>query len=211
MGHKVGSKELQERIHLVSLMLRRKSTQFILNYGERVWGVKRVQMYNYIKDAKVEWQKYFDHLKICAKSYHTSQLRDLKDQAFRKKTTIGTGKDKKVVRTPNLGLVFDIAKEEAKLMGAYPAEEHKVDITTNFADWVKGVKKKKDDKEKSQGKSKTHGETTGRTPDVAEEDSKQPDKVKEEDRVFIENTGKAPDGSKEEGEQMDLSREDFKM
>lgn len=193
MGHKVGSKELQERIHLVSLMLRRKSTQFILNYAKRVWGLERGQAYNYIKDAKAEWQKYFEHLKICGKGYHTSQLRDIKDQAYRKKVVIGTGKDKKIVRTPNLPLVFDIAKEEAKLMGAYPAEEHKVDITTNFADWVKEVKKKKDDKEKSQGKSKTHGETTGKTPDVAKEDSTQSDDIKDESKTQIESTGGTPD------------------
>lgn len=144
MGSKSTNHEIQKRIQVVSLLLRRKSTDFIIKFAKLHWSVEKVQAYNYIKDAKVEWAKYFAHVKKCGMDYHVTQLRDIKDQAYRKKTTIGTGKEKKIVKTPDLGLVFDIAKEEAKLMGAYPVERHEVNLTTNFAQWVKEVKERRD-------------------------------------------------------------------
>ena len=144
MGHKASPKDVQERVHLVSLMLRRKSTSYILNYAARVWGLGRGQAYGYIRAAKADWQIYFNNLKANGKAYHVTQLRDLKDQAFSIKRIVGKGKDKRVIRTPNLPLVLEIAKEEAKLMGAYPVERHEINLTNNFAQWVKEVKKKKE-------------------------------------------------------------------
>lgn len=138
------SKEVQERVHLVSLMLRRKSVSHIIKYAARKWGIGQGQAHGYIREAKAEWQVYFNNLKANGKAYHVTQLRDLKDKAFSIKRVIGTGDNEKVVRTPNLPLVLDIVKEEAKLMGVYPAEVHKVDFTTSFAQWVKEVKEKKE-------------------------------------------------------------------
>lgn len=138
------TKEVQERVHLVSLMLRRKSVSHIIKYAARKWGIGQGQARGYIREAKAEWQVYFNNLKANGKAYHVTQLRDLKDQAFRIKRVVGTGDNEKVIRTPNLPLVLDIVKEEAKLMGVYPAEKHDVNITKSFAQWVKEVKEKKE-------------------------------------------------------------------
>ena len=81
--------------------------------------------------------------------YYVAQLRDIKDQAYRsERVVIGKDNDKKIVKTPNLGLVFDITKEEAKLMGAYPPEVHDVNLITDFAKWVKKAKETKNKKGK---------------------------------------------------------------
>ena len=126
-GHnKVDRTEYQKRIYQVSLMLRRKSRPFILGYIRENWHLETAQADNYIRAARREWQKYFEKLKGDGIAYHVAQMRDLKDQAYSKKVVIGRGNDKKVITIANLGLVFEITKEEAKLMGIYPAEEHKL-------------------------------------------------------------------------------------
>lgn len=112
--------EKQKRIHQVSLMLRRKPISFIIEYIRKEWGLQKAQAYNYIKDARAEWQKYFSQVKKCGKSYYVTQLRDLKDQAYSRKVIVGRGENKDTVTIADLGLVFEITKEEAKLMGIYP-------------------------------------------------------------------------------------------
>ena len=119
--NKVDSKTKQERVHEISLMLRRKPIPYILEYINKTWGLGKSEGYNYIKDAKVEWEKYFSQVKKCGMSYYVSQLRDLKDQAFGRATIVGRGDSKMVVEVPDLNLVFEITKEEAKLMGVYPS------------------------------------------------------------------------------------------
>jgi len=101
--------EMEKRVYQVSLLLRRKPTSFIIEYMIKTWGIERAQAYRYIKLARKEWQKYFEKLKGDGIAYHVTQNRDLKDKAM-------TDGDYK--------LAFDIAKEEAKLMGVYPAEKH---------------------------------------------------------------------------------------
>lgn len=118
--------EYQKRIYQVSLMLRRKSTSYIVDYIEREWKVKRTQAYKYIKLARDEWQKYFTNLKHAGIAYHITQIRDLKDQAYSRKVVVGTVDNKQVIQVPDLGLVLDITKEEAKLMGIYPAAKFEV-------------------------------------------------------------------------------------
>jgi len=101
--------EMEKRVYQVSLLLRRKPTSFIIEYMIKTWGIERAQAYRYIKLARAEWKKYFEKLKGDGIAYHVTQNRDLKDKAM-------TDGDYK--------LAFDIAKEEAKLMGVYPAEKH---------------------------------------------------------------------------------------
>ena len=101
--------EMEKRVYQVSLLLRRKPTSFIIEYMIQNWKIERAQAYRYIKLARKEWQKYFEKLKGDGIAYHVTQNRDLKDKAM-------TDGDYK--------LAFDIAKEEAKLMGVYPAEKH---------------------------------------------------------------------------------------
>ena len=105
--------EKEKRIYQISLLLRRKPTKYIIQFITQKWGLEKRQAYNYIKLARKEWQKYFTNLKHAGISYHIAQMRDLKD-------TAGSKKDYR--------LVFDIAKEEAKLMGIYPSEKHDVKV-----------------------------------------------------------------------------------
>ena len=135
--------EHQKRIYQVSLLLRRKPMPFIIEFMRKEWGIEKAQAYRYIKSARKEWQKYFEKLKGDGMSYHVAQLRDLKDQAYSKKVVIGKGKkvvnketgkleiiydNQQVITIADLGLIFEITKEEAKLMGIYPAEKHKLDL-----------------------------------------------------------------------------------
>jgi len=116
---------------------------FIIEFMRKEWGIETAQAYRYIRSARKEWQKYFAHLKGSGMSYHVAQLRDLKDQAYSKKIVIGKGEkrvnektgkleiiydDKQIITIADLGLVFEITKEEAKLMGIYPAEKHKFEL-----------------------------------------------------------------------------------
>jgi len=121
---KVDDKTMQERVHQVSLLLKRKSLNYIIQFMIDEWKIERCQAYRYIKRARKEWEKYFAHLKGSGKGYYVSQLKELKDQAYGRATIIGKGESKMVIEVPDLGLVFDITKEEAKLMGIYPAEKH---------------------------------------------------------------------------------------
>lgn len=120
--------EIQKRIYQVGLMLRRKSTPFIVDFIRREWGLERAQAFKYIKEARKEWKKYFEKLKGDGIAYHVAQLRDLKDQAYSRKVVIGRGDNKDTVTVADLGLVFEISKEEAKLMGIYPSEKHDVKV-----------------------------------------------------------------------------------
>jgi len=120
--------EKQKRIYQISLLLRRKPMNFILEFIRKNWDIERAQAYNYINSAKKEWQKYFKNLKRAGMGYHISQLRELKDQAYSRKIIMGRGDNKEVITIADLGLIFEITKEEAKLMGIYPAEKHKVDL-----------------------------------------------------------------------------------
>ena len=122
--NKVDDKIMQERVHEVSLLLRRKSLKYIIHYITTAWGVDDRQARNYITRAKAEWKKYFSQVKKCGMAYHVAQIRDLKDQANEQKIVVGKGDNKQVINIANLPLILDITKEEAKLMGIYPAEKH---------------------------------------------------------------------------------------
>ena len=120
--------EKQKRVYQISLMLRRKPRSFIVEFMRQNWKIERAQAYRYIRLARKEWRKYFEKLEGDGISYHISQFRDIKDQAYSKKVVIGKGDDKQVINVADLGLVFEIAKEEAKLMGIYPVEKHKLEL-----------------------------------------------------------------------------------
>jgi len=120
--------EKEKRVYQISLMLRRKSVNFILQFIAQNWGLEKRQAFNYIKEARKEWRKYFEKLKGDGIAYHIAQLRDLKDQAYSRKVFIGRGDNKEAITIADLGLVFEITKEEAKLMGIYPSEKHDVKV-----------------------------------------------------------------------------------
>ena len=120
--------EVEKRIYQVGLMLRRKPTSFIVDFCKQTWNIERGQANKYIKKARAEWKKYFEKLKGDGIAYHIAQNRDLKDMAFSRKVVIGTVDNKQVKQVPDLNLILDITKEEAKLMGIYPAEKHDIKV-----------------------------------------------------------------------------------
>lgn len=150
-GKRIDEVEKEKRIHQISLMLRRKPVSFLLDYIRRNWGIERTQAFRYIKLAREEWQKHSASLRYDGMSYHLAQLRDLKDQAYSKKVVVGPADNKQVINIPDLGLVFDIAKEEAKLMGMY-IDRKEVGEPGSFAEWVKEVKKEKERRRKENSK-----------------------------------------------------------
>jgi len=144
--NKVDDKTHEERVHEVSLLLKRKSIKYIIQYITETYKVDERQARNYIRQAKTEWKKYFSQVKKCGMSYHVNQLRELKDQAFGRAVVVGKGEKKMVITVPDLNLVLDITKEEAKLMGIYPAEKH--EETRKVI--ILGAKEKKEGKEDKQ-------------------------------------------------------------
>lgn len=112
--------EVERRVYQIGLMLRRKPINFIIQYCADTWNIEARQARNYIRRARKEWKKYFEKLKGDGLSYHIAQIRDLKDQAYSKKVVIGTVDNKQIKTIADLGLVLEITKEEAKLMGVYP-------------------------------------------------------------------------------------------
>ena len=116
--------EKERRIHEVSLLLRRKPIKFIVEYVREKWGIRDAQAYNYIKDAKEEWKKYFENVKQCGMNWHISQIRDLKDDILEKQT----------LNKDDYRLILDVYKEESKLLDAYPKEkiEHSGEVKVDL-------------------------------------------------------------------------------
>lgn len=122
-GRRIDKVEKEKRIYQVSLLLRRRPTGFIVDFIRQEWGIERAQAFNYIKLAKEEWAKYFANMKSSGIGYHISQMREIKDKAY--------GDD-------DLRLVFDIAKEEAKLMGM-EIERKEIGGPGSFAEFMKAT------------------------------------------------------------------------
>lgn len=122
-GKRSDEVEKQKRIYQVSLLLRRRPTGFIVDFIRQEWGIERAQAFSYIKLAKEEWARYFANMKSSGIGYHISQMREIKDKAY--------GND-------DLRLVFDIAKEEAKLMGIL-IDRREVGGPGSFAEFIKAT------------------------------------------------------------------------
>ena len=105
--------EMEKRVYQVSLLLRRKPVSFIVQTISAKWNITDRQARNYIRLARKEWKKYFEKLKGDGIAYHVTQNRDLKDKAMAE---------------GDYKLAFDIAREEAKLMGVYPSEKNDVKV-----------------------------------------------------------------------------------
>jgi len=133
--NKADSIEKEKRIHEVSLLLRHKSVKYIIQYITKEYDIKIDQAYNYIALAKQEWKRYFENVKQCGMNWHITQVRDLKSKIM----------DKDKLNKDDMRLMFDIFKEESKLMGVYPATQFEV---TEKKVVVIGRKDKKDDDKK---------------------------------------------------------------
>ena len=105
MRNRTDDIEKQKRVYRISLLLRRKTSEFLIEYMRQEWSIKRRQGFNYIRLAKKEWASHYAKcFGISFQVYYIAELRDLRDQALEQN---------------DLKLAFDIAKEEAKVMGAY--------------------------------------------------------------------------------------------
>jgi|GEM_PF-4961979 hypothetical protein len=119
--------EYQERVYKVSLLLKRKPVTFVQDYIKTNWGVSHSMAREYIKQARIEWSKSFKRMRKAGHGYHLTQMMEIKAKAIAQK---------------DYKLVFEIAKEEAKLMGVYPAEKHKIEETKKII--VIGKKEEED-------------------------------------------------------------------
>ena len=134
-GKKIDEVEKQKRIYQVSLMLRRRSNGFIVDYCRRIWGIGRSQAFVQIKEAKEEWARYFANMRSSGLGYHITQMREIKDKAHQDNDS---------------RLVFDVAKEEAKLMGV-SIDRSEVGEPGSFHELVSAIIAK--DKEKELNKN----------------------------------------------------------
>ena len=125
--------EKERRIYKVSLLLRRKPTSFIVQFIAQEWGLEKRQAFNYIRLAKEEWGRYFAHMKRSGIGYHVTQMREIKDAAYREN---------------DLRLVFDVAKEEAKLMGVL-IDRKEIGGPGSFAEWMDATTAKEKELKKS--------------------------------------------------------------
>lgn len=136
-GKRIDEVEKEKRIHQVSLLLRRRPTSFIVQFIAQEWGLEKRQAFNYIRLAKEEWGKYFANMRSSGIGYHISQMREIKDKAY--------GND-------DLRLVFEIAKEEAKLMGM-EIDRKEIGGPGSFEEWM-NVAMAKEKELKKNGRNK---------------------------------------------------------
>lgn len=125
---KSDKREMEERVREVSSLLGRKSDPEICQIMSKKWDVSERQIRRYIASAEKEWQKYSARRKKDGMGYTLGQLRKLRDQASSRNVVVGRGEQKQVIEVPDLSLVLDITKEEAKLLGLYPAEKKHIDL-----------------------------------------------------------------------------------
>ena len=136
-GKRSDEVEKEKRIYQVSLLLRRRSINFIVQFIAQEWGLEKRQAFNYIKLAKEEWGRYFANMKSSGIGYHITQMREIKDTAYREN---------------DLRLVFEVAKEEAKLMGML-IDRKEIGGPGSFSEWMtatmaKEKELKKNDRDK---------------------------------------------------------------
>ena len=127
--------EYQKRVHQISLLMNSKPTPFIIEFIIQKWGIKKAQAYNYIKAARKEWQKHFLNVKKNGMGYHLNKRKEIRSKA---------------IDAGDYRLALDADKDEAKLMGIYPAE--KMEVTKKVIQL--GKKKKEKGKEEDKNEEK---------------------------------------------------------
>jgi len=132
-GKRIDEVEKQKRIYQVSLLLRRKPISFIVQFITQKWDLEKRQAYNYIKLAKEEWGRYFANMKSSGIGYHISQMREIKDKAYSEN---------------DLRLAFDVAKEEAKLMGVL-IDRKEIGGPGSFDEWMNATMAKEKELKKN--------------------------------------------------------------
>jgi len=107
--HKSNKKEIENRILEISkMLLRGLSNSEICRYASLNWGISDRQTQRYIKRCYDLWHKEFEKRKKRNLSYHLAKRRDLYKQAYDKK---------------QWNICLEIIKDEAKIMGTYPADK----------------------------------------------------------------------------------------
>lgn len=104
--------EKQKRVYQISLLISRKPMSYILDFVIKKWGISRSQAYYYVRLARQEWQKYFEKVKKDGMAYHVNKRKEIRDLALNKED----------YRT-----ALEADRDEAKLLGVYPAEKHQVE------------------------------------------------------------------------------------
>lgn len=125
-------KEIDKRILEISRMLLSElTTQEILQKASEDWGISERQIRTYIKRCYNLWHEDFEKKRKRNLDYHLAKRGDLYRQAYIKK---------------QWNICLEIIRDEAKLMGIYPAEKH--EETRKII--VLGKEEKKDDDDEAQ-------------------------------------------------------------
>ena len=104
----------EHRIQAVLAMIHRGwSSQRIVENGCKTWDISHQAVYGYIKTARNRIAELYKHKLVSMAGEILSRHDDLREKGY-------TGGD--------LRLVLDTDKEDAKLLGLYPAEKHEHDI-----------------------------------------------------------------------------------
>jgi len=122
-------REVNNRIAIISNQLLSELTnQEILHNASQNWGISDRQTQTYIKRCYDLWHKDFEKKRKRNLDYHLAKRADLYKQAYNKK---------------QWNICLEIIRDEAKLMGIYPAEKHDIELTKKIII----IGKKKDDNE----------------------------------------------------------------
>jgi len=105
----------EHRIQAVLAMIHRGwSSQRIVENGCKTWDISHQAVYGYIKTARNRIAELYKHKLGSMAGEILSRHDDLREKGY-------AGGDHR--------LVLDVDKEDAKLLGLYPAEKHEHDIT----------------------------------------------------------------------------------
>ena len=106
--------ETEKRIYEVQkLLLSGMSPTEICQKMQVIWGVSKWQIERYISRSYKYWERYFSEKKGKQLEYQKAKRADLYNQAY---------------RDSQWDTCLNVAKDEAKLMGLYPAEKHEHEI-----------------------------------------------------------------------------------
>ncbi|MBE9178690.1 hypothetical protein IQ268_08970 [Oculatella sp. LEGE 06141] len=109
--NKSSDAELEQRVHAVYLLLlRREPRQHILRYAASEWGLSTRQTDEYISRARERMTQDIAVDREIARAEHVAIRRDLYNKAY---------------KNEKWGAAFQIAQDEAKLLGLYfDLEDH---------------------------------------------------------------------------------------
>ena len=113
-GKKADKVTYENRINAVLALIHRgwASPRIVQNIAQ-TWDIERRQAYAYMKSARKRIEKLYAEKRVGLVGEILSRHNDLRDKGY---------------ADNDFRLILDVDKEDAKLLGLYPAEKHEHDI-----------------------------------------------------------------------------------